>query len=159
MGRTVYHPPDPWLYQASVVRIVTPAVYDLHVDVGFNMSREVRVQLRGVKEPSDYDPSVPDDGAVTAAANWVEAAAAPDSIDDFPFYIRTYKRPDPDTDTPEEPGEDLYEADVVRKCDADNLREYLTDTFPDMENGVSADDFDFFRNSGRIPDTDDGDQT
>ena len=142
MVQTAYHPPDPWLYQAAVVRIVTPAVYDLQVDVGFNMSREVRVKLRGVELPDDYDVSDDQHRALTSVSNWVEAAAAPDDVDQFPLWIRTYKRPDPDAC---EPGEDMYEADIVRKCDADNLRHHVTDKYPDAENGVSGDKFDFFR--------------
>jgi hypothetical protein len=149
--KTAYHPPDPYLYQAAVVRVVTPATFDLQIDVGFRMSREVRVQLRGVDLPDTYSP---DDGGeiLPAATNWLEAAAV-GATGDFPLWIRTYKHADPDA---AEPGEDLYTADVVRKCDADNLRVHLTDKFPDTKNGVSGDTFDFFRGRGTTdadPDT------
>lgn len=140
--QTAYHPPDPFLYQAAVVRIVTPTTLDLQVDVGFNMSREVRVQLRGVALPEDYDPDG-DNGMLSVVSNWVQAAAAGADNGEYPLWIRTYKHADPSDDA--EPGEDLYEADVVRKCDADNLREHVTDKYPDATNGVSGDKFDFFR--------------
>jgi hypothetical protein len=143
--KTAYHPPDPFLYQAAVVRAVTPITYDLQIDMGFRMSREVRVQLRGVTLPEGYDPSNSDQRMLSAVTNWFEAAAAPETVDDFPLWIRTYKHANPDADDAGQPGEDLYEADAVRKCDADNLRTYLTDKCPDMENGIDGDQFDFFR--------------
>ena len=146
---TAYHPPDPFLYQAAVVRVVTPVTYDLQVDVGFRMSREIRVTLRGVELPDAYDPSDGDDDRLSAVTNWFQAAAAPDGVDTFPLWIRTYRHTDPDPDgggaDAGQPGKDLYEVDAVRKCDADNLRVYLTDQWPDMENGIDTYQFDFFR--------------
>jgi hypothetical protein len=156
---TAHHPPDPFLYQAAVVRVVTPVTYDLQVDVGFRMSREVRVTLRGVELPDDYDPSNGDHRMLSAVTNWFEAAAAPDDVDDFPLWIRTYRHTDPGSGDGGggQPGEDLYEVDAVRKCDADNLRVYLTDKWPDIANGIDGDQFDFFRGRNDT-ETDDPDQ-
>lgn len=147
--QTAYHPPDPFLYQAAVVRVVTPTTFDLQVDIGFRMSREVRVQLRGVTLPDDYDPDG-DNGMLSCVTNWVQAAAVGSDDGEYPLWIRTYKHADPSEGA--EPGEDLYEADIVRKCDADNLRNHLLDKYPEAENGVSEDRFDFFRGRRDEPD-------
>lgn len=137
---SAYRPPDPFLYQAAVVRAVTAKTYDLQVDVGFQMQREVRVQLRGVQLPGDYDP---EDGGdlLTCVSDWFREAATGDYTGDFPLWIRTYRHPDPSQDG--QPGQEVYEADVVRKCDAGNLRVHITDHFPDAENGIQTGGFDF----------------
>lgn len=144
MSPDVYHPPDPFLYQASVVRLVTPDTYDLHVDAGFSITREIRVQLRGVSLPDDYDPSDDDNKVLSYAADWFDMAAAADHAGEFPLWIRTYRTQLPGPDTGE-PGEVVYEVDVVRKFDAANLRKSLTDRFTGVENGLDTDEFDFFR--------------
>jgi len=148
------HPPDPFLYQAAVIRAVTPVTYDLQIDVGFRMSREVRLSLRGAQLPDGFDPSEPDHDALHDIQNWFAAAAVADA--DFPLYVRTYKCPDPDDVGGDadcdadvgKPGREIYEADIVRKTDAANLRKWLISKYPDMENGTTQDAFDFLRGSG-----------
>lgn len=147
--KSTYHPPDPFLYQAAVVRVVTPVTYDLQVDCGFNMTREVRIHLRGVELPDDYDPDT-QNGLLSCVSNWVQAAEVGADDGEYPLWIRTYKHADPSDGA--EPGEALYEADVVRKCDADNLREHVTTKYPNTENGVNSDRFDFLRGADTTPD-------
>lgn len=146
-----YRPPDPYVYHAAVARVVTPKTYDLKVDLTFNVQREVRLQLRGIQLPDGYEPG-DDHPMLTCVMNWFQAAAAGDYDGPYPLWIRTYKHADPSDAA--EPGEDLYEADIVRKTDADNLRVHLTNKFPDAKNGVSGDQFSFFKGRGQQNDND-----
>lgn len=150
LDKSLLHPPDPFLYCAAVVRVVTPVAYDLHIDVGFRMSREVRISLRGAKLPDGFDRSDPTGDQLHDITNWFAAAAAADMA--YPLYIRTYKLPDP-SDHDHENGE-IYAADIVRRTDAGNLRKWLLNRYPDMENGVAQDGFDFFRGGNGLPTSD-----
>lgn len=146
-GESVTHPPDPWLYQARPVRTVTPVAYDLEVDLGFSVTRELRVCLRGVKHPDDYTVTDNDHAAVATVTNWFEAAEADEQYQPWVLWIRSYRiGPGGDRDQSDPAGRALWQCDIVRKVDASNLREHMTDTHASMANGIEADGFSFWSN-------------
>lgn len=117
-------------YNAQVAYVVDGDTYDLIVDCGFRISREIRVRLRGVDTHEIYGTSSESEEHQQGER---ERAFVTKWFDDgtfrhdgeWPFVVRTYK------DATGKYGR--YLVDIERQVDEADLRYDLLDAFPDVE--------------------------
>lgn len=129
---------DPFAYRGRLERVVDGDTFDLVVDLGFHLERQIRVRLVGVdtaeiygvdKESAEYEAGMQH---TLEAESWFGAAANEaadrDALDpDWPCIVATRKT-----------GKyGRYLADIQMQGDArptfrQSLTEHLTQTFPEV---------------------------
>jgi len=121
---------DLFHYQARIERIVDGDTYDVVIDIGFKLSKEIRIRLNDVntaetygvkKESEKYQNGI---AHKTFVEEWLHKAEA-DSEHEFPVLMRTHKH--------EKGKYGRYVADVVRRSDGAVLSEDLLEEFDTVE--------------------------
>lgn len=122
--------PDCYLYRADPIRVITPVSVDMVVDLGFEVSRELRFKIRGAElvDPDNIPRSM-----LRAVRNWFEAATSSHDGDGPALWLRSYKGV--------EDHAARYECDLARACDGDNFRRWLSQTYPHLLTDLDADYF------------------
>jgi micrococcal nuclease len=82
----------PWIWQASVSRIVDGDTLDVTIDVGFRATRYERIRLLGVNCPEMHgDSHEAGRAACDFTRNWVHATEVAERLGQWPFIIQTHK--------------------------------------------------------------------
>jgi len=119
---------NPYQYPAHLVEVVDGDTQDFVVDLGFNITKQIRVRLKHVDthetygvahESEEYDKGKQE---TTFVESWLRNAADKHN-GQWPLYITTEKK-----------GKyGRYLATIQRKCDNEKLHVALLDTFDEID--------------------------
>lgn len=125
-----------FLYQGRADRVVDGDTIDMHLDLGFQIQRTVRLRLAGVDTAEIYGVPRESDEAVLGreqaafVREWLATRSGAASADPWPFIVDTFK------DRTGKYGR--YVATIEAKTDGAVLNDAITDAYPGAADAQTA---------------------